>query len=86
MPQVGRAVARERAKRLRDLGAQRLAAHLESRVGRIEDVLIEREGLGRTAQFTPIALPGRLAGELVAARVVGASPTSLVGEALRTAA
>jgi threonylcarbamoyladenosine tRNA methylthiotransferase MtaB len=86
MPQLGSAVARERAKQLRALGARRFAAHLQSRLGRIESVLVERDGFGRTAQFTPIALPGHAAGEIVAARVVGTSPSGLVGDALRAAA
>jgi threonylcarbamoyladenosine tRNA methylthiotransferase MtaB len=86
MPQVPRNVARARAKRLREVGAERFATHLRSRIGQLEEVLVERDGLGRTAQFTPIALSGRAAGEVVAARVVGTSPTGLVGEALRTAA
>jgi threonylcarbamoyladenosine tRNA methylthiotransferase MtaB len=86
MPQVGREVARERAHRLRVVGEQRFAAHLQTRIGALEDVLVERDGLGRTAQFTPIAMAGHAAGEIVSARVVGVSAAGLVGEAIRTAA
>ncbi len=86
MPQVGGGVARARARRLREAGARRFASHLESRLGRIESVLVEREGLGRTTQFTPIALPGHAAGEIVTARVVGTTATGLVGEAFKAAA
>lgn len=65
MPQVRPDVVRERARRLRQLGAARLAAHLSSRVGRPLDVLTERGGMARAADFTPVRLhsevpPGQL--------------------------
>ena len=86
MPQLGRGIARERAGRLRALGAARHAAFAASRVGSVEDVLVERAGLGRTSQFMPIVVEGYGAGEIVPVRVTGTSVTGLVGEALRTAA
>jgi threonylcarbamoyladenosine tRNA methylthiotransferase MtaB len=52
----------------------------------IETVLVERDGLGRTEQFVPIAVPGHGPGQIVAARVTGTSPDGLVGEPIRTAA
>jgi threonylcarbamoyladenosine tRNA methylthiotransferase MtaB len=57
-----------------------------SRVGEVENVLVERDGVGRTEQFIPIAVPGRGAGELVAVRVTGTSTDGLTGEAIRSAA
>jgi threonylcarbamoyladenosine tRNA methylthiotransferase MtaB len=86
MPQVSRKVARDRAARLRALGETQFRKLCAARVGTIENVLVERDGLGRTEQFVPIAVPGHAAGELVAVRVTGTSADGLVGEALRTAA
>jgi threonylcarbamoyladenosine tRNA methylthiotransferase MtaB len=65
MPQVRGDVIRERAGRLRERGAARLAAHLDARVGRPIEVLTERGGMARAADFTPMRLhsdlpPGRL--------------------------
>jgi threonylcarbamoyladenosine tRNA methylthiotransferase MtaB len=65
MPQTPGDVVRERARRLRERGAARLAAHLAARVGRPIEVLTERGGMARAADFTPMRLrtepaPGRL--------------------------
>jgi threonylcarbamoyladenosine tRNA methylthiotransferase MtaB len=86
MPQVSRRIGKERAARLRALGEQQYSKFCASRVGMIETVLVERDGLGRTEQFVPIAVPGHGPGEIVAARVTGTSPDGLVGEPMRTAA
>lgn len=71
MPQVAREVARERAALLREAGAGAFAAHLERQRGRMVDVLSERGGTGRAADFTPVATPGLAPGALFRARVAG---------------
>jgi threonylcarbamoyladenosine tRNA methylthiotransferase MtaB len=86
MPQLPKAIARERAARLRAVGAEAVSTFLASRVGRIEHVLVERSHTGRTEQFAPVALDAPMAdGTLVRARVTGASQDGLtahiVGEA-----
>ncbi len=86
MPQVPKPVRKDRAARLRALGDQQYMKLCESRVGATEMVLVERDGLGRTEQFVPIAVPGHGPGELVPVRAVGTSPDGLVGEAIRSAA
>ncbi|HVY52662.1 MAG TPA: tRNA (N(6)-L-threonylcarbamoyladenosine(37)-C(2))-methylthiotransferase MtaB [Devosia sp.] len=86
MPQVAREVVRDRAARLRTLGDTQYSKFCQSRVGQIETVLVEREGLGRTEQFVPIAVPGHAPGEIVTVRVMSASPVGLAGEPVRTAA
>jgi len=86
MPQVPRQVAKARAARLRSLGEAQYNKFCQSRIGAVESVLVERNGLGRTEQFVPIAVPGHAAGEIVPVRVTGISGEGLVGEALRTAA
>lgn len=86
MPQVDKALARERAARLRQRGEERLRDLCCSRVGEMESVLIEQDGLGRTEQFLTIAVPGHRQGEIVPVRVVGTRDDQLLGEAVRTAA
>jgi len=60
MPQLDRAVIKERAGRLREKGAAALARHLAAQVGATHRVLTERGGFGRTAQFTPVKLASPL--------------------------
>jgi len=86
MPQVDKGVARRRAKRLREAGDRRFAAHCESRVGETETVLVERDGIGRTEQFVPVAIAGHAPGEIVPVRIVGMAEDRLLGEAVRSAA
>jgi threonylcarbamoyladenosine tRNA methylthiotransferase MtaB len=86
MPQVSKAVARERAALLRAAGDRQWAALAAARVGQIEHVLVEREGLGRTEQFMPVAVPGTQPGDLLAVHITGTTPEGLVGEALQAAA
>jgi threonylcarbamoyladenosine tRNA methylthiotransferase MtaB len=66
MPQVPGDIVRERAARLRAQGAARLSAHLAVRVGREIEVLTERGGMARAADFTPVRLGRDLpAGQLL---------------------
>jgi threonylcarbamoyladenosine tRNA methylthiotransferase MtaB len=56
MPQLARDVVQDRARRLRDKGAQALQRHLDGEVGARRRILTERGGIGRTEQFTPVRL------------------------------
>jgi threonylcarbamoyladenosine tRNA methylthiotransferase MtaB len=56
MPQVDRAVVKERARRLREKGQAVLRAHLDREIGARRRVLAESDALGRTEQFTPVRL------------------------------
>jgi len=56
MPQVERAVVKERATRLRQKGAAALARHLDGEVGARRSVLVETHEIGRTEHFTPVRL------------------------------
>ncbi|WP_370874397.1 tRNA (N(6)-L-threonylcarbamoyladenosine(37)-C(2))-methylthiotransferase MtaB [Amorphus orientalis] len=85
MPQLSRQLVKDRAARLRAEGERAFAAHLATEIGRVRQVLVERDGLGRTEGFTPVSLPGR-AGDLIAARMVAARDGALVGEPMAEAA
>jgi threonylcarbamoyladenosine tRNA methylthiotransferase MtaB len=56
MPQVDRALVKERAARLRAKGEAALRRHLDGEVGARRRVLAETQGLARTEQFTPVRL------------------------------
>ncbi len=72
MPQLAREVVKERAKRLRERGAQALLRHLAGEVGRVRAVLAETEGLARTEGFTPVRLSRPLEpGTLSTLRIAG---------------
>lgn len=86
MPQVDKAVARGRANQLRALGNRQIEKLSQSRLGAVENVLVEKDGIGRQEQFLPVAVPGHGAGELIAVRITGTNADGLVGEAMRTAA
>jgi threonylcarbamoyladenosine tRNA methylthiotransferase MtaB len=65
MPQVARAVVKERARRLREKGAAALAQRLSGEVGARRQVLVESGGVGRTGQFMAVrlaaaAIPGTI--------------------------
>jgi threonylcarbamoyladenosine tRNA methylthiotransferase MtaB len=59
MPQLDRRVVKDRAARLRDAGAAALKRHLDAWVGRESDVLLERDGAGRLADFTSVRASGQ---------------------------
>jgi threonylcarbamoyladenosine tRNA methylthiotransferase MtaB len=56
MPQRDRAVVKDRARRLRERGAQALRRHLDAEIGATRRVLTESQDSGRTEQFTPVKL------------------------------
>ncbi|VAV99480.1 tRNA t(6)A37-methylthiotransferase [hydrothermal vent metagenome] len=56
MPQVQPQIIRERAARLRQLGAQQLSQHLARHVGQRAEVLIEKNASGRLADFSKIVV------------------------------
>jgi len=56
MPQLDRAIIKERARCLREKGEAALRRHLDREVGGTRRVLAETRALGRTEQFTPVRL------------------------------
>ena len=79
MPQVPRKIAKERAARLREKGAQALALHLATMIGTEQTLLVEKPGMGRTASFAPAQLAGdAVPGSLIAAHIIGATQTTLL--------
>ena len=56
MPQVDRAIVKDRARRLRTKGEMALAAYLDGEIGARRRVLVESRALGHTEQFMPVRL------------------------------
>jgi threonylcarbamoyladenosine tRNA methylthiotransferase MtaB len=72
MPQVVGGAIRERAARLREAGARRVAAHLAAQRGRVHRVLMESPRMGRTEQFAEVRFAAdRPEGAIVEARIAG---------------
>jgi threonylcarbamoyladenosine tRNA methylthiotransferase MtaB len=69
MPQVGRAVIKARASRLRNIATANRSRWLDSLIGSIQPVLIEGDGIGHTDNFAPVAIAGAKRGETVRARI-----------------
>ena len=87
MPRLDKTVVKERAARLRAAGEAATIAHLDSRLGAVEKVLIEKEDVGHTEQFHPIRVASRGGsnlppGDVVAARVTARDGLTLRAEAL----
>ncbi len=86
MPQLDRAIVKERAARLREKGeAARLEAY-RADIGRTRSVLVERPGHGHTEHFAPVEIAAEDAGTIVAAEIVSASPRGLTATPVREAA
>jgi threonylcarbamoyladenosine tRNA methylthiotransferase MtaB len=84
MPQVPKALRHERAGRLRMAGQRAMAAFLERQIGRPAQVLVERDGCGRSETFAPFRIEASAppAGEIVtvlAERVENGSLTGRLG-------
>ena len=56
MPQVDRAVVKERARRLRERAEAALRRHLDNEIGVTRSVLVESQNTGHTEQFTKVVL------------------------------
>ena len=65
MPQLDRALIKERAARLRETGEAALVAHLDREIGARRRVLTERGGTGHTEQFLTVKLAAPVAPGLI---------------------
>ncbi|MGD2132857.1 MAG: tRNA (N(6)-L-threonylcarbamoyladenosine(37)-C(2))-methylthiotransferase MtaB [Maricaulaceae bacterium] len=82
MPQLDRALVKDRAARLRAKADAALAAHLERHVGTTGEALIERPDFGRLADYSPVRLANgaHAAGDLARVRILGHDGRELQGE------
>jgi threonylcarbamoyladenosine tRNA methylthiotransferase MtaB len=87
MPQLARPVVKARAARLRAAGQAALEKHLERRVGFSGVVLVERGGIARLDDFTPVRInadeTGKVsAGQLARVSITGHDNAMLLGTLL----
>lgn len=71
MPQLSRAVIKERAERLRGVARGALQRHLAAWVGREVEALVEQPGSARLADFTPVRMTGGEPGAIRRLRILG---------------
>ena len=81
MPQVAAPDIRERAARLRKLGASQVAAHLAAMQGKAARLLMERPDLGRTEGFARARMATALTAGRWSPRGIGQSGETLLAEA-----
>jgi threonylcarbamoyladenosine tRNA methylthiotransferase MtaB len=71
MPQLDRALVKERAARLRAKGRDLARMHLDGMVGTTQSLLVENNGLAHTENVTVVAAPGLIPRTLVSAVMTG---------------
>ena len=72
MPQVAGAAIKDRAARLRNLGAAAVAAHLATQQGKTHHILMENPRMGRTEQFTEVDFSAdQPEGAIITAQITG---------------
>ncbi|MBV7519878.1 tRNA (N(6)-L-threonylcarbamoyladenosine(37)-C(2))-methylthiotransferase MtaB [Ensifer sp. ENS12] len=71
MPQLDRALVKDRAARLRAVGATLYARHLAGMVGSEQTILVENNGLAHTQNFTLVDAAGLKARALVPVLITG---------------
>ncbi|MDE1994735.1 MAG: tRNA (N(6)-L-threonylcarbamoyladenosine(37)-C(2))-methylthiotransferase MtaB [Rhizobiaceae bacterium] len=71
MPQLDRALVKDRAARLRAAGQKLHQSHLDSMVGTRQWLLVENNGLAHTENFTLVAAPGLRPRDLVQVAITG---------------
>ena len=70
MPPVPADQIKDRARRLREKGAEALSRHLDRLIGSEQEILVERGGIGRTPCFTPVRVgDGQIAGMVMMAKI-----------------
>ena len=83
MPQVTKAVIKERAAKLRALGNERLMSYMETLDGQPVELLMERGQMGRAENFIEVRLDGPYQpGAIIRARVTRQEDGQLKGEVL----
>jgi threonylcarbamoyladenosine tRNA methylthiotransferase MtaB len=82
MPQLPVPLRRDRAARLRDAGRRAARLLYESRIGQVEQVLLEAPERGHSAHFAPVRLQAATAtrGELRLLRAVACDDDGLIAE------
>ena len=81
MPQLPRALIRERAARLRQAGDAAVIDFLDTQLDKVQEILVEKADTGRSAHYAPVRLAGASPGAVLAARALRRDGHILVAEA-----
>jgi threonylcarbamoyladenosine tRNA methylthiotransferase MtaB len=81
MPQLDRALIKDRAARLRAKAVSAWQQHLEKFNGTVQTVLFEKDGIGRTQDFTPVSIEGSpaRAGAIATVQILNNDGERLIG-------
>lgn len=80
MPQVAKAIRKQRAKALREEGQKMIETHYQSQVGKTISAIVESNGLARAEDFSLIKLTDdQPSGSIVWCEITDATPQHLVG-------
>ncbi|WP_313291269.1 tRNA (N(6)-L-threonylcarbamoyladenosine(37)-C(2))-methylthiotransferase MtaB [Rhizobium rhizoryzae] len=71
MPQLDRALVKERAARMRAVGDKLLLSHLDKMVGTRHMILVEQSGFAHTENFSLVAAPGLRPRDMVPVKMTG---------------
>jgi threonylcarbamoyladenosine tRNA methylthiotransferase MtaB len=87
MPQLDGDTIRTRAKTLRDKAATTLNTFLSSEIGKTRNILVEKNGLGRTEHFAPVTFQDApLRGSIISATIASSDGRRLTAQAFQEAA
>ena len=78
MPQVDRHIVKQRAEKLRKAGEKAYQSHLQRLQNSKHMILVERDGIGRTEDFTLTKIDGALAGTIVNGLIIGQDGDKLI--------
>ncbi|WP_455477032.1 tRNA (N(6)-L-threonylcarbamoyladenosine(37)-C(2))-methylthiotransferase MtaB [Bartonella sp. B41] len=78
MPQINRKIVKMRAEKLRKAGKEAYQRHLTHLQNSQQTILVERDGIGRTEDYTLAKIEGAKAGAIVKAIVVGHDGNKLI--------
>jgi len=82
MPQLDRALVKQRAARLRAAGKAALEATLAGEIGKIRTLLVEKPGFGRSGHFIPVSIDTGQPGDIVPVRIAASDGKTLTGAAV----
>lgn len=78
MPQVDRHIVKQRAEKLRKAGEKAYQSHLQRLQNSKHMILVERDGIGRTEDFTLTKIDGAFAGTIVNGLIIGQDGDKLI--------
>ncbi|ALE03254.1 tRNA (N(6)-L-threonylcarbamoyladenosine(37)-C(2))-methylthiotransferase MtaB [Bartonella ancashensis] len=86
MPQVSREIIKIRAEKLREAGRQAYKKHLDHLQNSKQIILVEKDDIGRTEDYTLAHIKGVKAGTIVQALIIGNDGNKLIAKQFKSSA